>query len=95
MLIAIRRWIVALSGWIVALRGWIVAVVTIRDGRRRRVAIRGWRVSVRGRRRIVAIRGRVVGIGHRIAVAPVLSTPIANFLDRCGLDVWTVKPRHT
>ena len=43
-----------------------------------------------GRRRIVAVRGRVVGIRHRIAVAPVLTTP-ADFLDQRGLGAFSTE----
>jgi hypothetical protein len=50
----------------------------------RRIAI-GGRVSVR--RHIVATRRRVVDIGCRIAVAPVMATPIADVFERRGLEV--------
>ena len=49
------------------------------------------RVGICGRRHIVAICWRVVRIGHRIAVSPVISPVItssaANALDRGGLNV--------
>jgi hypothetical protein len=98
-LAAVRGWIVSvitLRRWIVAVRGWIVAIVAtticgwIGVRRRRRiVAISGWIVGVRRRWRIIAIHGRI-GIRHRVAVAAVLATPIADLLNQRGPDVWAV-----
>ena len=66
---------------------WSVGVVAVR----RRIMANCGRVGVCGRRPIVAIRWRVVRIGCRIAISPVISpvitSPVAHALDRGGLNV--------
>src|SRR5215467_6468168 len=91
--LAIRCWIVFFSGRIVAvisLRRWIgsgwrrlLAINRRRIGRRRRsIAIDGRRVGVHDGGRIVAVCWRIVGIGCRIAITPVLAPQVANLLNR-------------
>ena len=68
----------------------------IRFGNRRRWRIRvvgGWSVGVCRWRRIVAIRWRIVGVRHRIAVAPVLTTP-TDVLDERGIGTLTAQSRY-
>ena len=55
--------------------------------------VRGWSVSVRRWRRIVPIRWRVVGIRHRVAIAPILTTP-TDFFDGRDIGTLAAQSRH-
>ena len=68
---------------VVAFRRWSVDVIV---SRRRSIADRRG-IGVRGGRHIIAICGRVVRIGHRIPVSPVITPPVANVLNRAYLYV--------
>src|SRR6476620_3094338 len=100
VVLAIRCWIASVSRRIVAVflfcrwtgSGWrrLLAIRTRRIGvgrRRRLVAINGWRVGVDDGRRIVAVSRRIVGIGCRIAITPVLAPPVADLLNRRNGDL--------
>ena len=74
----------------------VVALVVVLAFRRRRVAVVGFRsrsivgrrrIGIRGGGHIITICGRVVRIGHRIPVSPVITPPVANVLNRAYLYV--------
>ena len=74
----------------------VVALVVVVAFRRRSVAVVGFRrgtiagrrrIGVRGGGHLIAKCGRVVRIGHRIPVSPVITPPVANVLNRAYLNV--------
>src|SRR6185312_1482638 len=74
----------------------VVALVVVVASRRRSVAVVGFRrgsivsrrrIGVRGGGHIITICGRVVRIGHRIPVSPVITPPVTNVLNRAYLNV--------
>ena len=88
------------SAGIIAVRGRSVGVVAFRRRSARIIADRRWiiadcgGVGVRGRRHIVAICWRVIRVGHRIPISPVITSPVANVLDRRDLNVCIAHPWH-
>jgi hypothetical protein len=74
------RWTGGRRRCLIAIHWWSMGVG--RGGRS--VAINSWRIGVHDGRRIVAVRRRIVGIGCRIAITPVLAPPEADLLNlRC------------